>query len=290
VRSFDYARFLGVAVLWSMQFILMRITVPVFGSALVAESRALFAACVVTAAALAGGARIAPLAHWRDYLALGITNNVVPFVCFAVAAMTLPAGYLAIMNGLVPLFTAVFAAWMLHEQLGMRQLAGFILGIAGVALIVNLGPVEVNAMTIGAFALTVLGAASWAYATVQIKKRAAIPPLNLAAGSTLFSALLMSPAWLMAPQATWTLEAAFYLVIVGALCSGAAYLAFFSLIRDIGPSRTMALGYLVPVLGVAWGWLLLDETVTPGMVAGGLLVLGAMALILRSETMNRIPE
>jgi drug/metabolite transporter (DMT)-like permease len=289
VRSSDYARFLAVAVLWSMQFILMRLTVPVFGSALVAESRALFATFVVLAALLAGGAKLAPLTHWRDFLALGITNNVLPFVCFAVAAMALPAGYLAIMNGLVPVFTAVFAAWKLHDPLGGRRVAGFLLGVGGVMLIVNLGPVEITPVTLGAFVLGVLGAASWAYATIQIKERTAIPPLNLAAGSTLFSALLMSPAWLTAPQATWTVESTFYLVVLGALCSGVAYLAFFSLIRDIGPARTMALGYLVPVLGVAWGWLLLDETVTPGMLAGGLLVLGAMALILHSGTMKRVP-
>ncbi len=287
MRPYDYARFLSVAVLWSLPFILLRITVPVFGSALVAESRSLFAACVVVVAALLSGARIAPLAHWRDHLSLGITNNVLPFLCFSYAAIFLPAGYLAIMNGLVPLFTALFAAWKLGEPLSARKLVGFLLGVAGVALIVNLGPVELTTGVMLAVGLGVVGAASWAYAGVQIKERTgSLPSLGLAAGSTAVAALLKAPPWVNAPPATWTLQAAIYLVVLGAVCSGGAYLAFFSLIRDIGPSRTMVLGYLVPVLGVAWGWLLLDETVTPGMVAGGLLVLGAMALILRSPKIN----
>jgi len=52
-------------------------------------------------------------------------------------------------------------------------------------------------------------------------------------------------------------------------------------VRDIGPSRTLSIGFMVPVLGVAWGWLLLDEAVTLPMLAGAALVLGAMALVLR---------
>ena len=46
--------------------------------------------------------RVAPLEHWRDYLALSVVNNVLPFMCYAFAATSLPAGYLAIINGLVP--------------------------------------------------------------------------------------------------------------------------------------------------------------------------------------------
>lgn len=282
MRPVDYARFLATALFWSIQFILMRMIVPLFGSPLVAEGRALFASCVVTAAALISGARIAPLTHWRAHLAIGVTNNVVPFACFAYGAYALPAGYLAIMNGMVPLFTAFFAAWKLKEPLGLRPIAGFLLGITGVTLIVNLGPLQVTLPVILAFFACLLGAASWAYAGIAIKAQSGtLPPLGLAAGSTLYSALIMSPTWLTAPQAAWTVESTVYLVMLGGICSGGAYLCLFSLIRDIGPSRAYATGYLVPVLGVAWGMLLLGEPLTLAMVAGGLLVLAAMALVLR---------
>ena len=51
--------------------------------------------------------------------------------------------------------------------------------------------------------------------------------------------------------------------------------------RDIGPSRTLTVGLAVPVLGILWGWLLLDEAVTAAMLAGAALVLAALALVLR---------
>jgi drug/metabolite transporter (DMT)-like permease len=71
------------------------------------------------------------------------------------------------------------------------------------------------------------------------------------------------------------------LIAVGLLCSGVAYLPFFTLVRDIGPSRTLTVGLAVPVLGVLWGWLFLDERVTLGVLAGAALVMAALALVLR---------
>ena len=70
-------------------------------------------------------------------------------------------------------------------------------------------------------------------------------------------------------------------IALGMVCSGVAYLPFFTLIRDIGPSRTLTVGLAVPVLGVLWGWLFLGEAVTLTMLGGMALVLVALALVLR---------
>ena len=63
--------------------------------------------------------------------------------------------------------------------------------------------------------------------------------------------------------------------------SGVAYLPFFTLVRDIGPTRTLTVGLTVPVLGLFWGWLLLGETITVGMLVGAALVLIALLLVVR---------
>jgi drug/metabolite transporter (DMT)-like permease len=283
VHPYDVARFLGLATLWSFQYIFLRVAVPEFGVGAVADSRAIFGAMVLIPAALAMGQRIGPLAHWKDHLGVSLVNNVLPFACFAYAASALPAAYLSILNGLVPLWTAVFAAWVLHEPLGPRRGAGFVLGIVGVALIVQLGPIALDARTVLATLVAVLGTATWGYAGVMIKQRTGkLPPIGLAAGSMAFSALIMSPLLATAPPApVWTVETTGSLIGLGALCSGVSYLAFFTLVRDIGPSRTLAVGFLVPVLGILWGWLILDEAVTLPMLGGAALVLFAMALVLR---------
>lgn len=284
MQAYDAGRWLLLATLWSLQFIFLRLAVPVFGTAPVAESRAFFAMLfLVPWVVWFARERIAPLENWKDYLTIGLANNVLPFFCFNFAATVLPAGYLAIINGLVAPWTAVFAAWILGEPLGARRAIGFALGIAGVALIVNLGPVELSPGVFLAALASVAGAALWGWAGVLIKQRTGrLPPMSIAAGSVAFSAVIMAPLWtLTPPPSTWTLEATAAAVAVGLFCTGLAYLPFFTLIRDIGPARTLTVGLAVPVLGVLWGWLFLGEAVTAAMLTGAALVLAALALVLK---------
>jgi len=278
------ARWLLLATLWSLQFIFMRVAVPVFGTAPVAEARALFAACFLLPWALwIARLQLAPLEHWRDYLVVGLANNVLPFLCFAWAASVLPAGYMAVINGTVPLWTAIFSALILHERLRGARVVGFLLGLIGVGMIVNLGPLELSWQILAATAASLTGAALWGWAGVLIKQRyGRLPPMAVAAGSVAFAAAIMLPLWTQAPPLeAWTPVATANMVALGLLCTGFAYLPFFTLIRDIGPWRTLSVGMIVPLLGIFWGWLFLGEAVTLGMLAGATLVLVALVLVMK---------
>jgi len=284
VRAYDAGRWLLLATLWSLQYIFMRMSVPTFGSAIVADGRAIFSALFLVPwmlFVLRQDIGLRP--HWRDYLWVALVNNVFPFLCFAYAASGIPASYLAVVNGMVPLWSAVIAAPVLKEPLGARRIAGFVLGVAGVALIVNLGPIELDAHVISAAVAAMAGAFFWGWAGVVIRQRTGrVPAMGLATGSIILCALILSPAWAqLPPPSTWTPAAVGGLIAVGLLCSGLAYLPFFTLVRDIGPTRTLTVGLAVPVLGIFWGWLLLGETVTLPMLLGAGLVLLALGLVMR---------
>src|SRR5262245_1783150 len=117
----DVGRWLFLAALWSIQYLFLRIAVPVFGTAVSAEARALFAAVFLVPWVLYVARQpIYPLARWKDHLWVGVVNSVLPFACMAWAAVTLPASYLAVINGMVPLWAAVASAIFLREPLGAR--------------------------------------------------------------------------------------------------------------------------------------------------------------------------
>lgn len=284
MTAWDAGRWLLLATLWSVQYLLMRVSVPVFGTALVAESRALFSALfLVPWTILAMRQAVGLRAHWKDQLAIGVVNNLLPFVGFAWAATVLPASYLAVMNGMVPLWSGIVAAPVLKEPLGARRVAGFLLGLAGVALIVNLGPITLDVHTVLAALAGLAATFFWGWAGVLIRQRTGrVSSMSLATGSIVFAALLLSPAWATAPGLeAWTVPATVALVSLGALCSGIAYLPFFTLVRDIGPTRTLTVGLAIPALGILWGWLFLGETVTLSMLAGTALVLVALVLVMK---------
>jgi drug/metabolite transporter (DMT)-like permease len=284
VRPYDAGRWLLLATLWSLQYIFMRLSVPIFGAGIVADGRAIFSAIFLVPWMLfILRQEIGMRVHWRDYLWVALVNNVFPFLCFAYAASGIPASYLAVVNGMVPLWSAVIAAPVLKEPLGPRRIAGFVLGVAGVALIVNLGPIELTPHTISAAIAAMAGAFFWGWAGVVIRQRTGrAPAMGLATGSIVFCALILSPAMVqLPPPSTWTPTAFGGLIALGVLCSGLAYLPFFTLVRDIGPTRTLTVGLAVPALGIFWGWLLLGETITAPMLAGAALVLIALGLVMR---------
>jgi drug/metabolite transporter (DMT)-like permease len=284
LTPWEGGRWLLLAGLWSLQYIFMRMAVSVFEAPLVAEARAFFAAPFLAAWVwFAMRDSIGLRAHWKDHLAVSMVNNVLPFICFAYAATVLPASYLSVLNGMVPLWAGIISGPVLKEPLGGRQIGGFVLGVVGIALIVRLGPVPLDLSTLTATLVGMLGAALWGWAGVVIRQRSGrVAPMSLGTGSIVFCMLILSPAWVLAPApSSWTVTSLVGLVALGVLCSGVAYLPFFTLVRDIGPTRTLTVGLAVPVLGMFWGWLLLSESITPGMIAGAALVLVALLLVMK---------
>src|SRR5436190_202297 len=58
-----------------------------------------------------------------------------PFLLFAYAALSLPAGLMAVINASSPIWGALFSAWLLGERLSARAMSGLGIGVAGVALV-----------------------------------------------------------------------------------------------------------------------------------------------------------
>ena len=68
-----------------------------------------------------------------------------------------------------------------------------------------------------------------------------------------------------------------------------AYLIYFRLIADIGPSRALTVTFLIPLFGVVWGYVFLDEAITLNMLAGGALIVAGTALALRPNVAAAAP-
>jgi drug/metabolite transporter (DMT)-like permease len=63
------------------------------------------------------------------------------------------------------------------------------------------------------------------------------------------------------------------------LCTAVAYLLYFYLIEQVGPTRTLSVTFLIPVFGMLWGVVFLQEAITGGMLAGLLVILSSIFLI-----------
>jgi len=111
------------------------------------------------------------------------------------------------------------------------------------------------------------------------KHLSGVPPMALAAGSQLSSAIaLLVPGLLLWPAQMPSASSWAAAVALALLCTGAAYVLFFRLIAHIGPANAISVTFLIPAFAVLWGALFLAEAITPAMIAGCAVILCGTAL------------
>jgi len=151
------------------------------------------------------------------------------------------------------------------------------------ALVVGFGPVEVNANVIRASLACIGSAAVYALSGTYMKERAqGVPALGMTAGSLVVATVALVPALPGPLPAQLLLDWKIATAVLGLslLCSAAAYVLYFRLLADAGPTRSRTVTLLIPVFAALWGAMFLGEPVGVGTVIGGAVILLATALVL----------
>ena len=209
-----------------------------------------------------------------------ILNSALPFLLFAYAAQSLPASLLAILNATSPLFGAAIGALWLGVPLTAAVALGLGCGLAGVSVLVGQNLALAGSAEWPAIGAGLLAPLSYSLASIYTKARPGLAtPFANAHGSMWMASLVLLPLFLIAQvRETPDLGDWAAVSLLAIVCTGAAYLLYFRLIDDVGPTRALSVTFLIPVFGVFWGALFLDEAVGWHTLLGGTLILSGIAL------------
>jgi drug/metabolite transporter (DMT)-like permease len=276
------AQFVALGAIWGSSFMFMRLAVADFGPVATATLRVSLGALFLLPLLLWRGQWPALRARWRAIFFVGLLNSGIPFALFAFSLLTITTGLSSIINATVPMFGALVAWLWLGERPGRWRIVGLVLGFIGVSLLAwdQAGVRETDVHPIWAM-LACLGACiSYALAASYTRLYLHdVPPLAAATGSQIGAALGMAlPALWLWPQQTPSQAAWLSLLVLGALCTGVAYLLYFRLLGSSSPTRALAVTYLIPLFAVSYGVTLLDEPFTPGMGLSALVILLGTAM------------
>lgn len=273
---------LGVlGAIWGASFLFMRVAAGDFGALALVEVRLALGSLVLLPFLWRARAQF-PARLWPKLALIGVINSAAPFLLFAWAAQRAPAGVGAIANAMTVLFTALVGFLFFGEKIGARRAVALLVGFGGVVVLAS---GKTAGASIG-WAVAAGVAASFLYGIgINLVRRhlAGLPAAAVASATLGVAAILTLPfavaTWPAQPipLASWASA-----LMLGVVCTGAAFVLYYRLIARVGAGRASTVTYLIPVFGVAWAWALLDEPLTLTMAVAGALILGSVALSQRS--------
>jgi drug/metabolite transporter (DMT)-like permease len=284
MRPADYGRLVALAAIWGGAFIFMRVAAPVLGPAWTPELRVLLGGLALLAWFRIAGIDPGLRAHWRSSLLVGGVGIAAPFALYSFAAMHAPASLLAIVNATSPIFGLAWNALFRDERVTLRKAGGLLLGVAGVALVARPAGIAQGPMFGWAVAAALGACCLYGTVGVLIKRYSGgASPRGMAAGNQLAAAVLLVPLLpILPPLAAPSALVIANVLALALLASGVAFLLYFRLIADVGATRALTVTYLIPLFGILWGWLFLDEALPAAALAGGTLILAGTVLVTRS--------
>lgn len=224
-----------------------------------------------------------PDGQWRRLCLISFLNMTLWNVLIAYGLQLLPAGRSVILAYSFPLWVVLLSAWLLHEKLTRRRLAGVALGMAGMALLIGGSFRAVQAAPLGA--LLVIGAAiSWALGTVLMRRF----PVNLGttaltAWQLLVGSLPIAAGALMMDRGSWhpissgaIMGLVYNMLLVSIFC----YWAWFRIAASAPAGIASLSTLMIPIVGVFSSTLMLGEIPAWSDYAALVLVIAALATVL----------
>jgi drug/metabolite transporter (DMT)-like permease len=280
----DVARLLTLAALWGGSFAFMRVAVGGLGPVWLAASRVALAFIALYVLALARRNVPALRERWRDYVVVGIINTALPFTLFSYAAQYVAASTAAILNATSPFFATIIAALWLKDHVTPVKVAGMVLGIGGVTLLVGWQPEPLTPEKLIAIVACVAAALCYGIASVYAKARlTGLPSFAIALYSQMTAMIVLVPALpFVPPPVSITPLVAANVLALAVASTAIAYLLYFRLIATIGPARALTVTFLIPLFGVLWGFLFLDEKIGASTLAACALIVCGTWLAVRN--------
>lgn len=285
----DVLRLVLLSTLWGMSFIFMRVAVPEFGPIPLILMRMGLGALLLLPLLFS-------LRYFRlvwdnkgSLLVLGLTNHVLPFTLLALATTRLEAGFTSLINATTPIFTALLGALFFSTPIQRQQYLGLTVAFIGV-YVLSANRLDFTLGGDGWFILAVLGATFCYGVAANYSKTylSHLPVRVLAAGSTTLSALiLLVPGVLLWPTEPISGLAWANGTALAALSTALAFLLYFGLLSSAGATATSTVTFLVPVSALLWGFLLLDERLSPQILVGMLITLMGTAVATRMIRLRR---
>jgi drug/metabolite transporter (DMT)-like permease len=285
---------LAVSLLWGSSFVVIKVAATRFEAVNIASYRA-----TIAALCLSGLVVIKREKFPRDIRTisilffLSIFGQILPFISLGVSGHLTSSQNSAMMMGGVPLLTLLFSRFLLPDELwSLKKWLALVVGFAGV--VVALGGTIQNTWSSGAHSnadlegslFALLAAVGYAIGAIlsRIASRNLSPLVACAFTMTVSAGILWTYSFFSGSiQATASISAWTAIFFLGTANTAFAYGIYFWLIKFSGATFASTNNYMVPIIGMAMGFIMLSEKIYLGTLSGLMLTLIGIYLFSRTS-------
>ena len=269
--------FVAMCFIWGLPYLLIRVAVRELSPADLVFGRTAIGALLLLPIAAWRGVLGGLRGHWRWVLVYTAVELTVPWLLLSSAEEHLTSSFAGLLVAAVPLVGIGITRLLgLSEEMTTRRWAGLLIGIAGVASLVGLQVGKVDMAAVGEIAVVAVG---YALGPLVLSHRLTdAPGLAVVTASLAVTALVYTPAVIASPPHHLGAKVIWSVIGLAVICTAVAFIVFFWLIAEIGPTRATVITYVNPAVAIALGIAVLGEHLTIGMAVGFPLVLIGSAL------------
>ncbi len=278
----DWGLLAGISLIWGSSFLLIALGLEAFPPPVVTSLRLLIGAA--TLALVPASRRRVDRADLPRVALLGLVWMAFPMLMFPIAEQWISSSLAGMLNGSMPIFSAVIAAFLLRRTPGRPQMVGLLLGLTGIVAI-SLPSVEGDASVVHGTLIVLAATISYGLAVnlaVPLQQRYGAFPVVFRA--QLAAIVIVAPIGLTQLSGItfgWGSFAA--VAALGVFGTGVAQLAMSVLAGRVGATRASIAIYFLPIVAILLGVLLHGEHVASLSIVGTAMVLGGAFLASRAE-------
>jgi len=212
---------------------------------------------------------------------ISVFEIVIPFTAITWGQKFLASSMVAMIIGSIPIFTLILVIITKIEEVNREKILGIVVGFIGLTTLLMKGiPGEESSFLAKAAVLT--GSLSFALALIIIKQTKEANPVVLSRDTFVVGSIILftvlyfkDPSFIYLPLNYHSLLSTF---ILGTVCSGLVYIMYVLLIKGAGASFCSLSNYLVPIFGMFFGLLFMDETLDMQTLLGSAIIISSLCV------------
>jgi drug/metabolite transporter (DMT)-like permease len=221
--------------------------------------------------------------NWKIYALVGISNITIPFSLIAIGTNKIDSYLAAMLMSTTPITGSILAHFFIKEEkITFLKSLGIILGFSGI-LLLFFDQLIINESNYLFVLIVLLGSTFYSISGILIlKKLKNSGNLNVTTSTLIWSVITLLPLSFIFEnplKSTPTFESTISLIYLGVVATGFAWWLRFKILQKNGIVFQTQVAYLIPIFGVIFGALILDEQITWKVIVSLIIIMSGIYIV-----------